>query len=507
MDDVFRRCRCDGSVHGGVAERQRACRIEAHVHDRVHRREVPPDDRVTAVGEELLQHLLGLQVVELSHARHRGKHLVGEMMYPAGRPELVVQPRRPERRIRVPRLPLLGIPARVIDRERADRARAVHRDRPPVLDVEAERGDPHQGLLAFDEVLPAFERLAGIHAGAAHGRPEVEQVVPDDAPAVLLDDRVERVDRLGIDVVHPRRERAVRAQFAAVLVREHVVGIVRTGAVEPEPADGPAVERLAGDDAIGPVGIAVCLAQQRADVRRLHPAAIAAGRRDARTLVYRQPIGSKRGKVHLRHVIAEGPEQLGDHHLGPCRHRAITGRIELDEPDLPGCVANRETRRDAVVLGRDHGPVPRCRAVDGVGALQQVVHADRVHAYAVREPVRVGYLVHRVDVLRPDVRRPVARPVERVLERVVDQIDLALRHTRGILRVDHAHDRIVRVERGARRRGSEACGEGERRDDVARTLRTAPARCSFDGHQNAPPALMSSRAACSRLCAASIRNT
>ena len=73
-----------------------------------------------------------------------------------------------------------------------------------------------------------------------------------------------------------------------MLVRDEVVGVVRSGAVEPEAADRPAFERLAGDDAIRAVGVTMRLAKQRLDVRLLETAALAAWRRDACGVVDRK---------------------------------------------------------------------------------------------------------------------------------------------------------------------------------------------------------------------------
>ena len=88
----------------------------------------------------------------------------------------------------------------------------------------------------------------------AERRADVLQVVLDDRAAVLGHERVERIRRLEIGEVRPRAEDAQRAQLAAVLVRDDVVGIVGTRAVILEAAQDLAGNQPAGDDAIGPVG-------------------------------------------------------------------------------------------------------------------------------------------------------------------------------------------------------------------------------------------------------------
>ena len=124
--------------------------------------------------------------------------------------------------------------------------------------------------------VPSYDRVAAINEelGATDRRAEVEQVVPDNAAAAVGDHRIERVDGLRVDVVHPRGERAVRPQLPAMLVRDDVVGIVGAGPVETESTDRPARKCFAGDDAVRPVGIAMGLAEQRPDVRLLERATL-----------------------------------------------------------------------------------------------------------------------------------------------------------------------------------------------------------------------------------------
>ena len=89
----------------------------------------------------------------------------------------------------------------------------------------------------------------------AERRADVLQIVFDDRAAVLGDERVERIRRLEIGEVRPRAEDTQRAQLAAVLVRDDVVGIVGTRAVIQEAAEDLAGNQPAGDDAIGPVRV------------------------------------------------------------------------------------------------------------------------------------------------------------------------------------------------------------------------------------------------------------
>ena len=167
------------------------------------------------------------------------------------------------------------------------------------------------------------------------------------------------------------------------------------------------------------------LAEQRADVRCLNWRRLPLGG----VIVASSPIvscsGLQRGDVHFGHVVAQRPHQFRDDDFGSRRHAAIAGRIDLEEPHLPGGVAYREPGVTPSFLAPMTVQLPAparwsCRA------LSKVLHRHGARAHPIREPGRVRHLVQRVDVLRADVRRPVARPGERVLERVVDQVDVAL---------------------------------------------------------------------------------
>ena len=77
--------------------------------------------------------------------------------------------------------------------------------------------------------------------------------------------------------------------------------------------------------------------------------------------------------VIFRHVVSERPHQLRHRHLGAGGHRAITGRIELQEPALAGAVLHREARRHAVALGRRDRPRACRRSVGRVRALRNLL--------------------------------------------------------------------------------------------------------------------------------------
>ena len=189
---------------------------------------------------------------------------------------------------------------------------------------------------ASQMVLVAGARLLRVDAGAAERRAEVDQVVPDDAAPVSVDERVERVDAARVVVVEPRREHAQAAQLAAVLVRVDVVRIVGPRAVVAERPDRPA-------------GAAPC-SRSRGTCRRRCGRAASSSAIDVvlgeRALLARRCRGSSPGspitslsrrsigEVVLGHVVAERVEELGGR---PSRRRSpspgFDWRIELDEPD------------------------------------------------------------------------------------------------------------------------------------------------------------------------------
>ncbi len=246
----------------------------------------------------------------------------------------------------------------------------------------------------------AFPVVRRPDAAAAERGPEVDQVVPHERAAVFRDQHVERVDGLGVHVVQPRREHAVAAQLAPIFVRDEVVRVVGARADEANAADRLALERLARDDSVRSVGLAIGALEQVVDVAEPHQPFVAAGRRELRAVADDELLAAHVGDVVLRHVVAERPHQLRDGHFGPGRHAAVARRIEFQEPALTRRVLDRESRRHAVALRRGDRPRAGRRAVARVGAAKHVLRRQRTMTGAVGEPARVGDLVHRVEVLR-----------------------------------------------------------------------------------------------------------
>ena len=165
----------------------------------------------------------------------RPDQLVGERRDPPRRPERVVVAQLHvgrRRRLRPPRSGIEPIALELADRRILDVV-----DRLPRAQREAEGEEALPRRVALVEVLPAQIPFVEVVAHAER-RADVLQVVLDDRAAVLGHERVERVRRLEIGEVRPGAEDAQRAQLAAVLVRDEVVGIVGARAVVEEAARG-----------------------------------------------------------------------------------------------------------------------------------------------------------------------------------------------------------------------------------------------------------------------------
>ena len=127
-------------------------------------------------------------IAELAFGDGGANHLVVDRGEFCRRPERIVGPHVPERRVGDVRPPLFGIPLRMIARQAADRRRFEIILRAPHRDVEAERQRALADLAGlFDQRLVTFPAFARADRGAAERRSEIEQVMADEAAAVLGD--------------------------------------------------------------------------------------------------------------------------------------------------------------------------------------------------------------------------------------------------------------------------------------------------------------------------------
>ncbi len=171
------------------------------------------------------------------------------------------------------------------------KVRVLHLDPRPDVEPEGEHRDERRA--GFPDVLVARAGFLGRRASAAERGGEVDQVVPDDAPALVLDEGVERVDAPRVVVIQPGREHAQAAKLPPVLVIVDVVRVVRPRAVVAERAERRAGQRLARHDAVRAVGVAGGLREDRIQVGGDERARAAVGALDRR--VRRQSAGRRDG--------------------------------------------------------------------------------------------------------------------------------------------------------------------------------------------------------------------
>ena len=289
----------------------------------------------------------------------------------------------------------------------------------------------------------------------------------DARPAVLRDERVDRVRRLQVGEIGPGAEDAQRAQLAPMLVRHEIVRIVRACAGVQVAAENLARDQAPRNDAVGAVLVARHSLEYDVEIvlDERRPLAVRAPNRGLR--IDRRLLRIVRGEVRLHLVVAQRPEDLGgDRHGGGGAFRERR-RIELEEPGLALPIHSREARVRAGGLFPDNDPLRRVRRRADVRAAGDLLGRDRRGADAVGEPARVGHLVDRVDVLRSQAARRVAGRDEQVVDQLVHLRLAVRRRFRGILRFGRASDRIVRVEPRTLRRGArgEQCDGADRREE------------------------------------------
>ncbi len=333
-------------------------------------------------------------------ADHGADGFVRQRREDARRPEEILGPRVRERRVRILRLPVLGLEVGRLDA--AERRDLGVRHLDPRPDVEAKRQHRDERRPRLPEELVAGAACSA--PAACRCRASSRSRAGDGGRSSGCRRRTSvsrRVDAARIVVVEPRAEGEQTAQLAPVLVRKDVVRIVRA-ACRSSGTVRPACRRAPCWRGRGSCRPRSCAARSsRSSTSRVCPSA--AGRA-CRSPCAPSPMTSAsradRREVVLGDVVAEGVEELRRDDLGAARHLRVRRRIELDEVDLPGLVANRESRGDAFASCREtivHVPAGPC-PVSGPFTSWSTVH--RRASEPVGEPARVGHLVDRVDVDR-----------------------------------------------------------------------------------------------------------
>ncbi len=190
-------------------------------------------------------------------------------------------------------------------------------------------------------------------------------------------------------------------------------------------------------------------------------------------------------EVVLQLPVPERPEDpVGNHRRGAGCLR-VGHRVELDEPQDVGAVAQHEAGTDAGRLGTDHRETAGGRSGVHDRTRRQGRIGQRRLQDPVGEPLGVGHLVGRVHVQRAQVPL-VTRSREQVEEEVVGQRDVPGADTGRVLRGRLAGNRIVGEERRCRRAGAEGRHE-QRAHDRCRAAPAAARRSGPSGscrHQN-----------------------
>ena len=76
-------------------------------------------------------------------------------------------------------------------------------------------------------MLPSLEEFTRGGRTGSKRRPDVLQIMSDQAAAILGHEHIERVAGFHVDEIGPGAEDLQRAQLAAMLVGNHIVRIVR----------------------------------------------------------------------------------------------------------------------------------------------------------------------------------------------------------------------------------------------------------------------------------------
>ena len=295
------------SGDGGVLERQPVVRIQPWGDDGVDRRQVDAGDLVAALDQHVAEMFLGDGIAELAGVDRGPDQVVGERQHPSRRPERVVITHLHIGRRWDLGPPLPGIES--IALELADRRILDVIDRLPRAQRKTEREEALSRRISLIEVLVAEVPFVQVVV-EAEGRADVLQIMLHDRAAVRRRQSVERVRRLPVREVRPRPKDAQRAELAAMLVRDEVVGIVGTSAGVQEIAEDLAGNQTAGDDPIGPVRVPRDPFEDLVDVvpRERRPRA---GRTTQRRLrVEFDPLRIERRQVRFDLVVAKRPEDL-----------------------------------------------------------------------------------------------------------------------------------------------------------------------------------------------------
>ena len=359
-------------------------------------------------------------------------HLVGERGDAPRRPERVVGARAQEARRSATR-GCHALRIELVALESADRGVLDVVHRLPRLDEEAERHQPLPRQLAVVEQLPALVVLArAVGAGAERG-PDILQVVPHHAAAVLGRRRCRACCRpscpRGWSTRRTPSARAARGGARAGRRRWDRRDACRSSGIRR--SGGPARRGRRWRDSCR----RRCDAPREdvVEIARLHRA-LSSRTAGVNVAFSAMTIWSRRDgdQIVLDLPVAERPEDLVGDHDRAGRGFGMAGGVERHEPELAARVAHREARREAGQLARDHGPGSGCRAVAGERAARRPRRrvSGRARMRLVNQ-FESGTSSIVLTLLRAHVRSSGRRAgANRLVGEIDEQIDLPFLHLR-----------------------------------------------------------------------------
>ena len=155
------------------------------------------------------------------------------------------------------------------------------------------------------------------------------------------------------------------SQFSPVLVGNYIIGIVRPGSIETEPAQNLAGQQAAGEDPVAAVGFASSAIQDRLKVLQLQGPFLSRGRSKRGFRVDLQLLRSQLAQIVFRLKVTQGPENpVGDHRRSGGAF-GVAFWIECQKPGFARAITNRKTGSIAFRLGLRHLPRSRRRSFPG----------------------------------------------------------------------------------------------------------------------------------------------
>ncbi len=231
---------------------------------------------------------------------------------------------------------------------------------------------------------------------------------------------------LHVGVVDPGEQEPLAAHDPPVLVRHPVVGIAGPHPERREAADRDAVDEAAGQRAAAPRGRTHQF-EEAVEIGLGHRPLVAGPVLVFGVVGQDQLVAGELDDVVVRHVVAEGPGEALDDHVGGGLGLRELALVELDDEAIVAGILDRHADGGAADLDAVHPPGPAgIRLAAGPRPAPDLLRGDAVGP--VDEPGRVGHLAQAVDVagrpVPPDGERIDRRGGQAGAEVVLDQAGL-----------------------------------------------------------------------------------